>query len=38
MPAVNNFKGYPNEVVEKRIESILLTKLDVNQFLTPEGK
>lgn len=32
--AVNDFKGYNNEVLSKMIESILLTKMDVNQFMT----
>lgn len=36
MPALFNFNGYPNEVVEKKIDSILLTKLDLNQFMTAD--
>ena len=30
------FKGYDNEVIENKIESILTTKLDMNKFLTPD--
>ena len=36
MPALFPFNGFPNEVVEKKIDSILLTKLDVNQFMTAD--
>ena len=36
MPALFDFKGYDNEVVAKRIDSILLTKMDMNQFMTPD--
>ena len=32
MPALFDFKGYDNEVVKKRIESILISKVDMNQF------
>lgn len=30
------FKGYDNEVIENKIESILTTKLDMNRFLTAD--
>lgn len=34
MPALFPFKGFDNEVVEKKIDSLLETKLDVNRFMT----
>ena len=30
------FNGYPNFVLENKINSILTTKLDINRFLTPD--
>ena len=31
-----NFAGYSNEVIENAIKSALITKLDINRFLTPD--
>lgn len=36
MPALFPFKGYDNSVIEKKIDSLLETKLDVNRFLTAD--
>jgi len=36
MAALFDFKGYDNEVLENKIESILSTKLDMNRFMTPD--
>ena len=30
------FNGYDNQIIEDKIESILLTKLDMNRFMTPD--
>ena len=36
MPALFDFKGYPNAVIEKKLQSILLTKMDLNRFMVAD--